>query len=173
MPEFDGNLYKCKANLQGDKSVVVCGYYYWNVAHFIDVENPNYKTQLEYPTTEYVVNPYSLCRNTGIKIGDKYLYEYDLVEFSSAMAKPEYGYVEWDYLSRQWSLKTSLNYSGRRDLKGRTIKIIGNIALCENDYIKMQEYSNKQDGEYMGIIPGTECRSTQHINKQIRRFLPR
>lgn len=46
-------------------------------------------------------------------------------------------------------------------------------ALNDDDYIKMQEYSDKQDEGYKGITVEPECRSTQYLNKKARQFLPK
>lgn len=159
---MDRDLYKCKAiTIEG---TTVYGYYYCfdGVDYILDGSGIKHK-----------INPYSLCRNTGVKVNNTYLYEWDLIEYSSGLSNHEMGIVEWDSFNNRHAIRSSLNYKGRRELKGYRINILGNIALNDGDYIKMQEYSDKQYENYKGITAEPECRSTQYLNKKARQFLPK
>lgn len=171
---FDAELYKCKGIELEDDTTIVCGYYdYFEKESKIWVEKIDYETKDIY--MDYIViNPYTLCRNTGIKINDGYLYEYDLISCSSGINGSEkMGFIEWDDFNNAYSVRSSLNYSSKRQIHGLQIKIIGNIELIKTDFDRMQEYSNKQDENYKTPAMEPECRSTQHINKKLKQFLPK
>lgn len=166
---FPEELYKVKALSMIDNKVIVHGYYYKNICHFVDVPIDNFEGKLDYPTQAYEINPYTICRNTGIKAKDRYLYEYDLIEFNTGLSNTEVGYIEWDDYKNRYIIKTSLNYSGVRGIEGLNINIIGNIMLNDNDRDIMQEYSDKNDGVVSN--PGPECRSKQRLNKLAKQHL--
>ena len=160
---MDKDLYKCKAIVNKEPFNTVCGYYYCGEMDII----------IDGCGIKHAINPYSLCRNTGIKINNTYLYEFDLIEYGGGLSNPEMGFIEWDSFNNSYGIRSSLNYTGRRKLKGNKITIIGNIALNDDDYEKMQVYSVKQDESYKGITVEPECRSTQYLNKKMKQFLPK
>lgn len=167
---FDAELYKCKGIKLEDDTTIVCGYYdyFEGVSKIYDYDSDT--AYMYY----FSINPYTLCRNTGIKINDDYLYEYDLVSYSNGInGSEELGFIEWDDFKNSYSVRSSLNYSSKRQIHGLQIKIIGNIELNKTDFDQMQEYSNKQDENYKTPAMEPECRSTQHINKKLKQFLPK
>lgn len=169
---FDANLYKVKA-LSMETCSVVCGWFYQNVCEFVDVENENYAEKHLYPTAAIHVNPYSICRNTGTKIKNQYLYEFDLVKMSN-MGCEEIGIVVFDEYRKSYCIQKNANYLGKsRLVDNNIIEIIGNVVLSDIDAKTFQDYSDKEDAKYSGLKSATECRSKQHVNKLARQHLPR
>ena len=159
MAEFDSCLYLMKA-LDVDYDRVIVGYYKANYKHFMfDI--------FEDIPHDVEINPYTLCRNTGIKKNGKYLYENDLVEYSTAFDKGM-AMVEFDELRCRYMLRTNLDYSARADIEKYTIKVIGNVALRDDDMKRFAEYSKNQSFT-KNVEP--ECRSKAHINKKAKEFL--
>lgn len=117
------------------------------------------------------INPYTLCRNTGIKVKDGYLYEYDLVHYSNGLSGKSLGYIDYDEYTKRWVIRTSVNYSSHADLSKYNIEILGNIVLSNDDYQRMQKYSDDRESNY-SPQPRVECRSTQRLNKLAKEFLP-
>lgn len=177
MPEkFNADLYKVKANvLDLDDTVtdeIVCGFYYKNVCDFVDVENENYEEKLDYPTKAVTINAYSICRNTGIVVGETYLYEFDLVRFTRRSGPVEMGVVVFDDFRKSYCVQGNGNYSGKTVLADVSIiEIIGNVVLSTADGDKFQAYSDAQDTGYTGTHKDTECRSRQRLNRLAKQFL--
>ena len=159
MSEFDKELYMLKALDLRDK--VVKGYFE------IGRVTKDYSISTEKGWVR--VNPYTLCRNTGIEKNGTYLYENDLVEYSTAFDKG-LAIIEFDELRCRYMLRTNLDYSARADIERYTIKVIGNVALSDDDMKMFAEYSKNQQFT-KDVEP--ECRSKAHINKKAKEFLPR
>ena len=161
MAEFDRELYMVKGVfLQDEKEPTVIGFYYQDEysRHFIIDNFKHYET-----------NPYTLCRNTGIKKNGVYLYENDLVEYSTAFDKG-LAMVEFDELRCRYMLRFDIDCSARGDIERYNIKVIGNVTLNDEDMKKFAEYSNNQKRE-TDVEP--ECRSRSHLNKLAKQFLPK
>jgi hypothetical protein len=158
MSEFEKGLYKVKGVLLKDDSTIVHGYYNSrDNTDFID---------------NYEINPYTLCGNTGIKVKNEYLYENDLIEYKTGLTEWQMGFIEWDSFKNSYAIRTSLNFSSKKYIHGLEIKIIGNVTLNYSDMDIMQKYSDKEEANYKPE-PQIECRSTQHLNKKSKMFLPR
>lgn len=178
MSKFNNEIYKVKAIVMNDVDEkdgdVVCGFYSWEVCDFVHVPNINFAEKLEYPSEPYVVNTYSICRNTGIKLKDgSYLYEFDLVEYVDQRSDKNIGMIEFSDFYGHFFIRSNANHTSYKELKPSHInKVIGNVILSNADAKTFQEYSDKMDANY---TPNTEpeCRSTQHINKLNKRFLPK
>lgn len=173
---FDPELYKCKAILLEDDKTVLHGFYSYHsskghTSHSLYVDEFDHEMNDVY-STAYEINPYTLCRNTGIKIKNEYLYEYDLVLYKNGLAKPELGYVDFDDFQKSYVLRTSLNYTSYKELRLFDLEKVGNIVLFDDDYKRMQEYSDRRESNY-SPEPRVECRSTQRLNKLAKQFLPR
>ena len=168
--EWDPELHKCKA-LSMDPENVVVGYIDCNSNETrIWVDEFDSDCGASYMNLTHV-NPYTVCRNTGIKTKQGYLYEYDLILFGTAITQQRMGYIEWSDFESSYVIKTSLNYTSTIKVQGRQIEIIGNIMLSAVDQMKMQDYSDKEDGIASSASP--ECRSQQHMNKLAKQHLPR
>lgn len=161
MAEFDSTLYLSKA-LDLDHDRVVVGYYKANYKHFIFDVFADVPHDVE-------INPYTMCRNTGIKKNGTHLYEFDLVEYSTAFDKG-LAIIEFDEMRCRYMLRFNLEYSSKGDIDKYNIKVIGNIALNDGDMKRFSDYSKNQKFE-KDVEP--ECRSKAHINKKIKEFLPK
>jgi hypothetical protein len=129
-----------------DEDFVVCGNLHMRYGKIPCISQPN----PDEPTahTEWIeVNPYTICRNTGIKIGNELLYEFDLISYSESMGANEcMGYIVFDEFLNSWRVRSSANYSGRRDLrKCENIRIVGNVILSDADAEMFQQYSDEQE----------------------------
>lgn len=174
--QFDPELYKCKAILLEDDETVLHGFYANNKGVrketdciWIDEHDPDVDDN--YPMF-YEINPYTICRNTGIKIKSEYVYEFDLVEFKNGMTAARMGYVDWDDYSKAYVIRTSLNSSQCVQLRLYDITVIGNIMLHKVDADRMQAYSDESESVHTPDVK-VECRSTQRLNRIARQFLPK
>lgn len=174
--EFDHELYKCKAISLADDETVLHGYYSYHSSgshndHSILVDEFDEEIGRVYANM-YEINPYTLCRNTGIKTKDGYLYEYDLIQYSNGLSGESLGYIAFDDYKKSYVIRTSLNYSTHVEISKYNVTAIGNIVLNDEDCKKMKEYSDQREANYSSD-PGVECRSTQRINKLTKQFLPK
>lgn len=161
MAEFDKELYKVKGIfIKDEDEPIVEGFYYKDNRgrHFIIDDFIHFE-----------INPYSLCRNTGIKKNGTYIYENDLVEYSTAFDKG-LAIIEFDEMRCRYMLRFNLDYSSRGDIDQYNIKVFGNVALSDDDMEQFAEYS-KNESFTKDIEP--ECRSKAHINKKAKEFLPK
>lgn len=135
MAEFNTDLYKVKGTwLQDETEPIITGYYYQDEHSRGFIIAKDFK--------HYEINPYTLCRNTGIKIGDSYLFEYDIVSYFEPMRdKKQYGFIDFDDFYRCYVVRTGVETRATRLLKDCTkIENTGrNIALNENDFIWFAE----------------------------------
>lgn len=174
--QIETESFKCKAILLEDDKTVIHGFYSYHASkshtsHNLFVDEFDQEMDDVYPSA-YEINPYTLCRNTGIKVKNDYLYEFDLVLYSNGLSKSELGCVSFDDLQKSYVLRTSLNYSSYKELRLFNLEIAGNIVLNNDDYKRMQDYSDKRDNDY-SPNPKVECRSTQRLNKLAKQFLPK
>ena len=171
---FDPDLYKVKAltlpsDFQSDvcveKEKIVCGFLYQ--INGVEVVKVDERDAID-------INPYTVCRNTGVKVKGAYLYEGDLVKHGGGINQEEIGIVVWDDFKKGWCIQSNANFSGRTPLRQKNIiKIIGNCALSKDDADMFKNHSDDEDANYSGIRSDPECRSAQHLNKKARQFLPR
>lgn len=93
------------------------------------------------------------------------IYEGDIVEKSS-MGK-EFGYIAFWKFNMSFAFKSSLEYSGYSNLKGK-LKIVGHIFKNSDILVNQDNEINKN---YKGFIPQTTCLSQQYLNKKLKMFL--
>ena len=169
---FDKELFKVKARVASDEDYVtptdkvVHGFYY-RLADFdfVDVENEGYAERLEYQNEYYCIACDTLCRNTGIKVKGRYVYEYDLVMYGSSTTRECMGMIVWNELQRQYGIQTSSIYNNFSTQINCINEIIGNCRLSDKDAAIFQEYSENEEKKYKGYDPVVECRSKQHLNR--------
>lgn len=139
MAEFDGLLYLVKAvDLENDR--IVSGYYKAYYKHFVFDIFADIPHDVE-------INPYTLCRNTGIKIGDSYLYENDIVSYCEPMRdKKQYGFIDFDNFYKCYIVRTGIEQRGTRLLKDcAKIESIGrNISLNDEDFKWFLEWERQE-----------------------------
>ena len=169
---FDKELFKVKARVASDEDYttptdkVVCGFYYRLAdVDFVDVENEGYAERLEYPNEDYCIACDTLCRNTGIKVKGRYVYEYDLVMYGSSTTNEKMGMIVWDEMQHQYGIRPSSVYNQFSPVKNCINEIIGNFRLSDKDAAVFQEYSEKEAKKYNGFEPVVECRSKQQLNR--------
>ena len=169
---FDKELFKVKARVASDADYttptdkVVCGFYYRLAdVDFVDVENEGYAERLEYPNEDYCIACDTLCRNTGIKVKGRYVYEYDLVMYGSSTTNEKMGMIVCDEMQHQYGIRPSSVYNQFSPVKNCINEIIGNFRLSDKDAAVFQEYSEKEAKKYNGFEPVVECRSKQQLNR--------
>lgn len=130
MKEFDKNLYKVKGVfIQDESEPVVCGLY------CVDEHTRSFIIDDNFG--RYETNPYTLCRNTGVKVGGEYLYEYDVVCFMPPMNnETRYGFVDFDEWRKRYVIRTGVEQRSIVEIKNCcNIKTTGkNIVLSDDDY---------------------------------------
>lgn len=137
MAEFDKELYMVKALDLRDK--VVKGFFE------IGRVTKDYNISTEKGWVS--VNPYSLCRNTGIKIGDCYLYENDIVSYFEPMRdKKQYGFIDFDDFYKCYIVRTGIETRATRLLKDcAKIENTGkNISLNDDDFKWFVEWEKSE-----------------------------
>lgn len=169
--KFNPEIYKVKGLT--DEDIMLCGHLHMRYGEISCISQPD-PDEPDSHTRWWEVNPYSICRNTGIPVGEDYLYEFDLISYSEPMGKNEcLGYITFDLFSNSWSVRTSANFSAKRALKScLNITVKGNVMLSGDDAKMFQEYSDVEEDNY-SPQPNVECRSTQHLNKFAKQFLPK
>ena len=140
MAEFNTELYKVKAVfLQDETEPIITGYYYQdkNRREFIIADDFKH----------YEINPYTLCRNTGIKAGDTYLYEYDIVSYFEPMRdKKQYGFIDIDNFYKYIVVRTGIECRATRLLRdcSKLEYANRNIVLSEDDYNWFAEWEKSE-----------------------------
>ncbi len=131
---FNYDLQLVKAITTGfDEDTVVTGYYHCrhdpeNESKYIPYVNPKDDDLF------YEVNPYTVCRNSGIKdIKGNYIYEYDLLKLNHGLKRSSYGYLVWEEFYKAWKIRQYTEYGGVSDVSDYRIEVVGNIILNNYD----------------------------------------
>lgn len=155
MSEFNSELYMVKGIFEQDEKEPTVKGYYWQDEYkrsFIMCDGKNYET-----------NPYTLCKNTGAKVGNDYLYAYDVIQFSTPMMNDiRYGYVEYCELRNAYVIVTGIEQRSKRELgKCCNIKLTGkNIILSDNDYKWFADWEMEEHEKNKGhVIDNSYCPS--------------
>ena len=169
--EFSPEIYKVKGLT--DEGIVLCGHLHMRYGEIpcISQFSPDEPSS---HTEWWEVSPYTLCRNTGIPAGKDYFYEFDLISYREPMGSKDcMGYITFDLFSNSWCVRTSFNFSSKRGLRSCVnAAVIGNVMLSDEDAKRFQKYSDAEECGYRPE-PNVECRSTQHLNRQAKQFLPK
>ena len=138
--KFDAELYKVKGVwLQDETEPIITGYYYQDKHSREFIIGEDFK--------HYEINPYTLCRNTGIKIGDSYLYENDIVLYFEPMRNEKrYGFIDFDDFYKCYIVRTGIETRATRLLKDcAKIEHTGrNIVLEECDFKWFAEWETQE-----------------------------
>lgn len=113
-------------------NMIVCGYYCIDEdVHFIETVHEEI---IKSPLLTAVVNPYTICRNSGIKDRKgKYIYEYDLLKLKHGLMPDSYGYLVWEESYKAWKIRQFISYGGHIDVNKYTVEVVGNIILNDDD----------------------------------------
>ena len=143
MGKFNSELYKVKgAFIQDETEPMIIGFYYQDEhgRHFI-VNDCDFK--------HYEVNPYTLCKNTGIELkNSSYIpFEYDVFIYEEPMGKKGLiGYFQFNQLTKSWVLVTNSETNQYRTLdKCCNLLYTGrNVLISDEDMKWFVEYSKKE-----------------------------
>lgn len=155
--KFDAELYMVKGIfVQDDTAPIIKGYYCQDEHGRHLIFDDDFKG--------YETNPYTLCRNTGIKTKDGgYLYENDVVKYNIPLSNHiEYGFVDFDEFYQHYVVRTGIEQRGTRRFKDcSNIKRTGkNIVLCDNDFDWFRDYETKEYEKSKGnVIDNSYCPS--------------
>lgn len=147
MAEFDSNIYLTKA-LDIDEERIIVGFYKANYKHFIFDIFADIPHDVE-------INPYTLCRNTGIKVKDSFLFENDIVSYVEPMRdKTQYGFIDFDNYYKCYIVRTGIEQRATRLLKDcAKVENTGrNIALNDNDFKWFVEWEKSQFEESKAFV---------------------
>lgn len=141
-----------------DNDTIVIGYYY--CLHDTD----NEKKYIPYvkPKSEeifYEVNPYTVCRNSGIRDSKgNYVYEYDLLKLKSGLKADGYGFLVWEDFYKAWKIRRYTEFGGCSDVGNYQIEAIGNIILYDAD-AEIIFKQNRQANECETVYDTSYCPS--------------
>lgn len=134
--EFIPEIYMVKAVVMEDDKTTIQGF-------LQSIENG---VEIVADDIIYKVNPYTICRNTGIKIDDIWLWEYDLLELEHPYDGKMIGFIEFDILDNSWKVRHSLNNTSYSELvEFNKITLIGNVITSHDNFKRMIDYSNEPD----------------------------
>lgn len=137
--------------LEVNTNKVVMGYYFVN-----DKGKFIYDFAQE-TTLPILINPYTVCRNSGIKDkNEKFIFEYDLLKLTHGMKNPRYGFIVWDEFYKSWKIRCRTDRTAYQNLDNWTIESVGNIVLYDRDaeIIYKQE---KEEDRQESFIDNSYC----------------
>lgn len=156
MSEFNADLYKVKGVfMQDETEPIITGFYYQDKHGRGFIIADDFK--------HYEINPYTLCRNTGIKIGDNYLYEYDIVSYFEPMRdKKQYGFIDFDDYYKCYIVRVGIEHRATRLLRdcAKIEYVNRNIVLNEVDFNWFAEWEKAEyEKSKSSVIDNSYCSS--------------
>ena len=156
MAEFNADLYKVKGIFAQDETEpIVTGFYYQDEHGSSFIIGDDFK--------HYETNVYTLCRNTGIKAKDCFLYENDVVSYIEPMrSKTQYGFIDFDDFYKCYIVRTGIEQRGTRLLRDCSkIESTGkNIALNDSDFKWFAEWEKSEyEKSKQYVIDNSYCPS--------------
>lgn len=137
---YNSNLSLVKA-LDVDTGKPVCGFYSLKdkgcfIHNFFD------------PYSEIQINPYTVCRNSGIKDKNgKFVFENDLLKLTHSLKSTVYGYLVWDEFYRSWKIRRRTDITAYINIDEFVIESIGNIVLSDDDLSVILEQEKEEDSQ--------------------------
>ena len=137
---YNSNLSLVKA-LDVDTGKPVCGFYSLKdkgcfIHNFSD------------PYSEIQINPYTVCRNSGIKDKNgKFVFENDLLKLTHSLKSTVYGYLVWDEFYRSWKIRRRTDITAYINIDEFVIESIGNIVLSDDDLSVILEQEKEEDSQ--------------------------
>lgn len=114
--------------LETDTNNIVTGYY------FVNDKGKFIYDFAQNPSCPIEVNPYTICRNSGIKDkNQKFVFEYDLLKLTHGIKSSCYGFLTWDEFYKSWKIRRRTDRTAYNNLEDWTIEVVGNIVLCDDD----------------------------------------
>ncbi len=156
MSEYNNDIYKVKGVvLQDETESTITGFYYRDKHGREFIIGDDFK--------HYETNPYTLCKNTGIKINDSFLYENDIVSYCEPMGdKKRYGFIDFDDFYKCYVVRTGIEARAVRLLRDcAKIQHTGrNIVLDEGDYNWFAEWEKREwEKSKAHVIDNSYCPS--------------
>lgn len=140
MREFNNEKFKVKGIFtQGETELTITGFYYEDERGRHYIIGDDFK--------HYETNPYTVCKNTGIKINDSFLYENDIVSYFEPLRdEKRYGFIDFDDYYKCYVVRTGIETRATRMLKDcAKIDHTGrNIALNDNDFNWFAEWEKQE-----------------------------
>jgi len=105
------------------------------------------------------VNPYTICRNSGIK--DKngaFVFEYDLLKLTHGLKGSCYGFLAWNEDCKAWQIRRRTDRTAYQNLNEWTIEAVGNIILNDADAEIIYNQEKEEDRKET-FIDGSYCPS--------------
>lgn len=130
------------------------------LGHLFMYEGKTVLKPLDEPSWKVIhVNPYTICRNSGIKDkNSEFIFEYDLLKLTHGMKSSRYGFLIWDEFYKSWKIRCRTDRTAYQNLDQWTIEVVGNIVLNDADaeIIYQQE---KEDDAKETFIDNSYCPS--------------
>ena len=99
--------------------------------------------------TGYIdINPYTVCRNSGIKDknGNR-VFEYDLLKLTHGMKESCYGFIVWDEFYKSWKIRRRTDRTAYNNIDDWAIEAVGNILLHDADADVIYRQEKAEDAE--------------------------
>lgn len=147
---YNSSLSLVKALNMQDKEV--CGYY-------IVYEKKSLVKIPEVSWEAVQINPYTVCRNSGIKDKNgKFVFEYDLLKLTHGMKSSCYGFLVWDEFYKSWKIRRRTDRTAYNNVDEWTIEVVGNIVLNDADAEVIFKQEKAEDSEE-SFIDNSYCPS--------------
>lgn len=94
------------------------------------------------------VNPYTICRNSGIKDRcGKFVFEYDLLKLTHGMKQTCYGFLVWDEFYKSWKIRRRTDRTSYNNIDDWNIETVGNILLNDSDLEIIYKQEKEEDAK--------------------------
>lgn len=127
--------------LDADLGKQVTGYYKANYKPFVFDIFADIPHDVE-------INPYTVCRNSGIKDKNgKFVFEYDLLKLTHGLKQSCFGFLVWDESYKSWKIRRRTDRTAYCNLDDWTIESVGNIILNDSDAEIIYQQEKEEDAK--------------------------